>query len=266
MSIGMNEKFLLDIKKNDDLYYESLITELESFLETELSKSEAEIDEFFIDECCVAIEYLRSVQSGEETESYETVVDIEAIIKSQHRKARIIYVSSAACAAVVVLCAVVSLKFLTANDQNHLRPHESQGALYGETETNGSNNDIEGSVTAPFSQTTENITTLEPVSTTEQIATDIITPPGITQPIPMIYRLDVLVRPGNSLKFKDEAEIDLSGVDVVVSYSDNSTEIVSIEECQVNIGTADEDGKVKVTVTYKYVSTDMYVTIETTEE
>ena len=28
----------------------------------------------------------------------------------------------------------------------------------------------------------------------------------------------------------------------------------------------DENGKVKVTVTYKYVSTDMYVTIETTEE
>lgn len=264
MSIGINDKFLSDVKMSDELYYESLISELESLIEAELSKPEAEISETFIDDCCVAIEYLHSVQKGEAINAYETIVDIESMIKSYHRRAKTIYISSAACAAVAILCTVFSLRFADVNDPSHLRPKEASGGFHEKTEANKSTE--EETTTIPFSQTTENITTLEPVSTTEQIATDIITPPGITQPIPTIYRLDVLANPGTCLRFEDESLIDLSGVTVVVSYSDNSTETVPLEECQVDIGTADENGKVKVTVTYKYVSADFYVTVDPTVE
>ncbi len=267
MSIGINDKFLSDVKMSDELYYESLTDELESLIEAELSKPEEEINEAFIDDCCVAIEYLCSVRTGEAIKSYETIVDIESMIKSYHRRAKTIYISSAACAAVAILCAgLFSLRFADVNKQSNLRPYESPVDLSERTETNGSNNNIEESETIEYSQTTENITTLEPVSTTEQIATDVITPPGITRPIPTIYRLDVFARPGTSLTFKDESLIDLSGITVVVSYSDNSTEIIPIEECQVDIGTADENGKVKVTVTYKYVCADVYVTVDPTVE
>lgn len=267
MSIGMNEKFLSDIKMNDELYYESLINELESFLEKELSKSEAEIDEFFIDECCVAIEYLRSVKDGEETETYETIVDIEKMIKGRHKRERRIYVGSAACAAVAVLCAVISLKSADANEQNHLRPYESSGNSYEKTEVKGSGSDTEESETIEYSHTTNDILSIDPVSTTEQTVTDNVIP-SVTEPIAMIYKMELLLAPGGSLIVSDESQIEtvLANSFIVVTYSDESVDYVSIDKCQVEIGTRNENGKVKVTITYKNMRTDIYVTIETTEE
>lgn len=232
-------------------------------METEVSKSEAEIDEFFIDECCVAIEYLQSVKNGEKLETYETIVNIETMIKDRHRRKRRIYVGSAACAAVAVMCAVISLKLSTVNEQGYLSQYESLGDLYEETETNGSNSNVEESVIPPFSQTTENITIVEPISTTEQVVTDNVVP-SVTEPVPMIYKMDLLLAPGASLMVSDESQIEtvLANSFIAVTYTDESVECVSIDECQVEIGTRNENGEVKVTVTYKNMSTDIYVTIE----
>lgn len=256
------QSFLAKENMNDELFYDSVIAELEELIEAELSKEPAEIDDELIDGCCIAIENLYSAKTGEENKAYDIFIDIEAIIKQQRRRIRTVYTTSAACAAVAVLCAVISLRFSAVNEQSYLSQYESSGD-YEKTETNGSNNNVEESVTPPFSQTTENITTVEPISTTEQIVTDNVIP-SVTEPIPMIYKMELLLAPGGSLMVSDESQIEmvLANSFIVVTYTDESVEYVSIDECQVEIGTRDENGEVKVTITYKNMSTDIYVTIE----
>lgn len=160
MSIKTNENFLSDIMMNDDLYYESCIAELESMLEMELSKSEAEINETFIDECCTAIEYLHSVQTGEPISSGKAIVDIESMIKAHHRRSKYIYMISVSCAAVAVLFTVFSLAFADANEQSKLMSHEAQGSFYERT---GINKTTEEDTTAE-----SEVYTTEPVATTEE--------------------------------------------------------------------------------------------------
>lgn len=263
MSIEINKRFFDEVKMDDNLYYEMLIAELESVMEAEISKNDDEINENIIDECCIAIEYLRSVQSGKETASYNSQINIGALIRSHHRRSRIIYVSSAACMAIAVLCAVFSLRNGGMDEQRLLKPYGASENSYKEAETKGRETTTEP-VTDMLTQPSENISIIEPVSTSEQIVTDIIEPP-VTQPIPHIYRLDVILAPGSSLTFEDISEINLNNAFVKVSYSDNYEEMVPIEECQVDIGEADENGKVKVTVTYKLMSTNIYFKIERNE-
>lgn len=263
MSFEINQRFIADLKMNDHMFYESLISELEEVIENELSKQDDEINVFVIDECCVAVENLRAAQVGEEIIPYETIIDIESIIKLQSKRKRAIYISSAACAAVAVLCAVISLKLSGVNEQGYLSQYESSGNLYEKTETNGSNSNVEESATPPFSQATENITIVEPISTTEQVVTDNVIP-SVTEPIPMIYKMDLLLAPGASLMVSDESQIEtvLANSFIAVTYTDESVDYVSIDECQVEIGTRNANGEVKVTVTYKNMSTDIYVIIE----
>ena len=263
MSIRANRKFIDDVKADDNMYYETLIIELESLLDAEILKNEDEINEIFIDECCKTIEYLRSVQTGIENGDYEVVFDINALIRAHHRKARMIYIGSVACTVVAVLCAVFSMRTDSTNEQSLLRPYSPGENSCKQSETK-SDNITEESVNTTLPHISESDTIVEPVDTSGQIVTDNVIPP-VTQPIPHIYRLDVILAPGNILTFEDISEINLNNAFVKVSYSDNHEEMVPIEECQVDIGEADEDGNVRVTVTYKHMYTDIYVKVQATE-
>lgn len=265
MNDRLNQKFIDDVIADDNFYYEALVAELESLLDAGISKSDGEIDEGFIDECCSAIEYLRSVQTGVEKANYEMIFDINALIKSHHRRAKIIYISSAACTAAAVLCAVFAMRMGSANEQNLLRQYSPGENSCKQSET-CSDDITEESVNTSQPQTSECVTTIEQLGTTGQIVTESIIP-SVTQPISEIYRLEVLFAPGSSATVMDISDIDLrlKGAVVKVSCTGNYEEIVPIEECQVDIGEVGEDGIVRVTVTYKLMYTNIYFKVQTTE-
>ena len=117
------EQFLTKQNINDDLFYSSLIAELEEIIEEELSKDIEEMNAELIDDCCVAIENLRNALNGEKTEKYKAFLGVERIIKQHNKKLRNVYAASVACAAVAVLCAITSVKLTNQSAQGTLKPN-----------------------------------------------------------------------------------------------------------------------------------------------
>lgn len=265
------EQFLTKENINDDLFYASLISELEEIIEEELSKNIEEMNVELIDDCCVAIENLQTAQSGEETEKYEAFLDVERIIKQHNRKLRNVYVASAACAAVAVLCAVTSVKLTNQNAQGTLKPNsflDNVFNIYEQTVTNPETETAEKETTTITQEKTtayEN-TTSDSQQGTESVETDVIVTPSITKPIPQIYKVVVLLPTGFKTEYTDKSQIDLKGTYVKVYYSDNTEKTVSIDECDVDIGTSDKNGRTKITVTYDHMYTSIYVNIKTEKE
>lgn len=266
------EQFLKKENINDDLFYSSLISELEEIIEEELSKDIEEMNAELIDDCCVAIENLQNVLNGEEAEDYKAISGVEKIINHHNRKFRSVYIWGAACAAVAVLCAITSVRLTNQNAQGTLKLNSFLDNII---------NIYEHSATTTQAQTTENeqttvVQTTEPTSlvnnettssvplTTENQVTQ--TQPEITKPVPHIYKVTAIVPPGFKTEYTDVSQIKLDGVYVKVNYSDNTDKFVSVDECDVKIGTPDKKGKTKITITYKYFDTSIYVNVKAEEE
>lgn len=266
------EQFLTKENINDDLFYASLISELEEIIEEELSKDIEEMNAELIDDCCVAIENLQITQSGEKAKEYEAFLGVERIIKQHNRKLRNVYVASAACAAVAVLCAITSVRLTNQNAQGSLKPNSFLDNIF---------NIYEHTVTISETETTEkeqttkaqkdepatfinNSTTVAPQVTDNQVTE--ITPPGVTKPIPEIYKVTAIVPPGFKTEYTEVSQIKLNGVAVRVYYSDNTEKVVAIDECDVKIGTPDKNGRTKITITYKYFDTSIYVNVKSEKE
>lgn len=267
------EQFLTKQNINDDLFYSSLIAELEEIIEEELSKDIEEMNAELIDDCCVAIENIQNALTGEESQKYEAFLGVERIIKHHNKKLRNVYFGAAACAAVAVLCAITSVR-LTSN--------KAQGSLKLNSFLDNIFNIYEQTVTNPEAETTEkeqttkaekdepttfanNETTSSVPQTTENQVTE-ITPPGVTKPIPHIYKVTAIVPPGFKTEYTEASQIKLNGVNVRVYYSDNTERVVSVDECDVKIGTPDTKGKTKITITYKYFDTSIYVNVKSEKE
>ena len=267
------EQFLKKENINDDLFYSSLISELEEIIEEELSKDIEEMNAELIDDCCVAIENLQNVLNGEEAEDYKAISGVEKIINHHNRKFRSVYIWGAACAAVAVLCAITSVRLTNRNAQGSLKLNSFLDNIF---------NIYEHSATTTQAQTTENeqttvVQTTEPTTyinnettssiplTTENQVTE-ITPPDVTKPIPHIYKVTAIVPPGFKTEYTQVSQIKLDGVYVKVNYSDNTEKVVSVDECDVKIGTPDKKGKTKITITYKYFDTSIYVNVKAEEE
>lgn len=273
MKIAIEQSFLTKNNMDDQLFYASLISELEEIMEEELSKDIEEMNAELIDDCCVAIENLQITQSGEKAKEYEAFFGVERIIKKYNKKLRTVYTASVACAAVAVLCAVTSVKLTNQNAQGSLKPNSFLDNIFNiyehtvtisETETT----EKEQTTKAEKENTTfsnNEITTAVP-QTTENQVTEEITPPGITKPIPEIYKVLAILPPGFKTEYTEKSQIDLSQVVVKVYYSDDTEKIVSIDECDVDIGTPDKNGRTKITVTYKHMYTSIYVNIKTQKE
>lgn len=265
------EQFLTKENINDDLFYSSLIGELEEIIEEEISKDIEEMNAELIDDCCIAIENLQAVQSGEDAPKYEAFLGVERIIKQHNRKLRSVYIASAACAAVAVLCAVTSVKLTNQNAQGSLKPNsflDDIFNIYEHTVTNPETTEKEQTTKAQKDEPTtfinNEITTDAPLTTENQVTE--ITPPGITKPIPQIYKITAIVPPGFRTEYTEVSKIDLSQVLVRIYYSDDTVKIVSIDECEVKIGEPDKNGRTKITVTYNHISSSIYVTVKTEKE
>lgn len=267
------EQFLTKQNINDDLFYSSLIAELEEIIEEELSKDIEEMNAELIDDCCLAIENLQNALNGEKPKEYLNFSGVEKIIKQHNRKLRSVYVASVACAAVAVLCAITSVKLTNQNAQGSLKLNSFLNDVFNINEHSATSTQAE---TTEKEQTTKaqkdepttyanNETTNSIPLTTENQVTE-ITPPGVTKPIPHIYKITAIVPPGFRTEYTEVSQIKLDGVAVRVYYSDNNDKTVSIDECNVKIGTPDKKGKTKVTITYKYFDTSIYVNVKAEKE
>jgi len=257
--------FLTKQNINEDLFYSSLISELEEIVEEELSKDIEEINEGLIDDCCIAIENIQNALQGGIIEKYEAVSGVERIIKQYNRKIRSVYVALVACAAVAVLCAVTSVKLTSQNAQGSLKPNSFLGDDFNDYELTVANletteKEQPTKVQEDEPTTFTNSTTTVAPSTRENQVTEEFTPPS-TMPVPHIYKLEVLIPPGGGLEYADVSQIDLNGVFVKVYYTGNIEKVVPIAECDVEIGTPDENGKTKITITYNHMYTSIYVNI-----
>ncbi len=266
------EKFLTKQNINDDLFYSSLIAELEEIIEEELSKDIDEINAELIDDCCVAIENIQNALNGKKSEEYKAFLGVERIIKQHNKRLRSVYAASVACAAVAVLCAVTSVKLTNQNAQGSLKPNSFLDNIFNIYEHSATSIQTE---TTQKEKTTEaekenttfgnnEITTVAPQTTENQITE--ITPPGVTKPIPHIYKITAIVPPGFKTEYTEVSQIKLNGVAVRVYYSDNTEKVVSVDECDVKIGKPDKKGRTKITITYKYFDTSIYVNVKAEKE
>lgn len=267
------EHFLTKQNINDDLFYSSLISELEEIIEEELSKDIEEMNAELIDDCCIAIENLQNVLNGEATETYQAFSGVERIIKHHNKKLRSVYVGAVACAAVAVLCAITSVRLTNQNAQGSLKPNSfldnifniyEHSATSTQTETTEKEQTTKAQTAEPTSFVNNETTNYVPLTTENQVTE--ITPPGVTKPVPEIYKITAIVPPGFKTEYTEVSQIKLNGVAVKVNYSDNTEKIVSIDECDVKIGTPDKKGKTKITITYKYFDTSIYVTVKAEKE
>ena len=264
------EEFLTKQNINDDLFYSSLISELEEIIEEELSKEFEEINAELIDDCCVAIENLQNAVNGENAEEYQAFLDVERIIKQHNKKLRSIYGASVACAAVAVLCAITSVKLTNQSAQGALKPNNFLNDIFNIKEYNVKNPETtkkEVPTKAEKESTTfiNNEITTSVHLTTENQVTEEFLPPS-TMPIPEIYKVRAILPPGFRTECTDVSQIDLTQVKVKISYSDNTEKIVSIDECDVVIGTPDKNGSTKITIVYNHMDTSIYVNVRSEKE
>ncbi len=267
------EHFLTKQNINDDLFYSSLISELEEIIEEELSKDIDEMNAELIDDCCIAIENLQNVLRGEATEAYQAFSGVERIIKHHNKKLRSVYVGAVACAAVAVLCAITSVRLTNHNAQGSLKPNSfldnifniyEHSATTTQAETTGKEQTTSAQTSEPTTYINNETTSSIPL-TTENKVTE-ITPPSVTKPIPHIYKVTAIVPPGFKTDYTEVSQIKLNGVAIKVYYSDNTEKVVSVDECDVKIGTPDKNGKTEITITYKYFDTSIYVNVKAEKE
>lgn len=263
------EQFLKKENINDDLFYSSLISELEEIIEEELSKEIEEMNAELIDDCCVAIENLQNALTGEESQKYEAFLGVERITKRYNKKLRNVYVASVACAAVAVLCAITSVRLTNQNAQGSLKPNSfldnifniyEHSATSNQAETTGKEQSTVAQTAEPTSFVNNETTNYVPLTTENQVTE--ITPPGVTKPVPEIYKITAIVPPGFKTEYTEVSQIKLNGVAVRVYYSDNTEKTVSIDECDVEIGKPDKNGRTKINITYKYFDTSIYVNVK----
>jgi len=252
LKTSLKENFIKTENMNDALFYNSLIEELNEIIESELSKSYEDVNAEIIDECCLALESIYSLQNGEEIE-LKNVTNINSVIKKynllQRRKTTI----SVACAAAAVL--VLGMTSFTVGNETVAEGNIFKTAL-GRFEKLIKNE-------KPTEVTTEEFleTTTELVS--EQTTTFIEVKDVENNTVKNIY---LISPPGTNYIYKNVSDINLSNTYVGVDYETGESNVINISECKVTIGKPKEDGETKISVSYKGAETCVYVTVLSEEK
>ncbi len=252
MKTSLKENFIKTENMNDALFYNSLIEELNEIIESELSKSYEDVNAEIIDECCLALESIYSLQNGEEIE-LKNVTNINSVIKKynllQRRKTTI----SVACAAAAVF--VLGMTSFTVGNETVAEGNIFKTAL-GRFEELIKNE-------KPTEVTTEEFleTTTELVS--EQTTTFIEVKDVENNTVKNIY---LISPPGTNYIYKNVSDINLSNTYVGVEYVTGESNVINISECKVTIGKPKEDGETKISVSYKGAETCVYVTVLSEEK
>ena len=283
MKASLEKSFFIKENYNDEMFYGALINEFEELIEKELSKEPDEIDENLIDDCCKAIEALQLALTGEEPVAFVAVSGANEIIRKYNKKLRKNYIAAAACASVALLCAAVAARTSTQISQGTLREGQlmydvlqafgvkispvedttSESALPSTTEKTVTTTTVTQDNTVQESSASANI----PPQSTEGLENTTL--PAVskpTKPVATLYNISILLPPGFSSEFEAKEDINLDNAYAILYYSDSTEKTVPVSECDVFIGEADSNGRVKVTVTYEHRSASIYVSVRSADE
>ncbi len=248
MKASLKENFLKNKNMNDELFYGSLIEELNALVEDELSKSYEEINSELIDDCCLALESVYALLNGEELLP-ENVVSLNSVIRKYNLQKRKKVVASVACAAVAVF--VIGMANISVNNGVIAEGNIFKTAV-GKLEELISKDEFTTTTTEP--STEAELTTSEIIETTELTTTN------------EIKNIYIILPDGINKVYSNTDEIDLRNALVGVNYENGINEQVNINECEVKIATPKEDGQTKITVSYRGVESSVYVTVISPEK
>lgn len=260
MKSSLKQNFITSKNMNDVLFYNSLIQEFNEIIEKELSKSYEEINAEIIDDCCLALASIQSLQNGE-IDEVTGVMDINAIINKYNLNQRKKYVISAACAAAAVFIIGMS----TVNFDNEILAESNifQTAL-GRLESLINRERIsEPEITEPETTIISQEITTDIVIKSDSVTSNNIYSDESKKSIKNIY---AIVSSDSNVVYNSVKDINLGNIPVVVNYTSGENETININECNVKIGEPLSDGETKITISYKGIETFIYVTVISEEK
>lgn len=253
MRTSLEKSFVKIENMNDEKFYSSLIEELNQIIEDELSKDYEEINAEVVDDCCLALQSIYELQSGE-GEELNNIVNISTIIKKYslcQRKKRIV---SVACAAVAILA--IGVTSFTLSSETLAEGNAFKTAI-GRFEELLKKEEL---TRKPL--TTESPETSSEKTTETQITEELSSSHNAAQVTgKQIKGISAIIAPGSSMLYHNVEEISLKNTFVRVNYTNGESEIISISKCNVTIGEPKASGETKITINYKGFETYIYVTV-----
>lgn len=253
MRTSLEKNFIKSENMNDENFYNSLIEELNTIIEEELSKNYEEINAEVVDDCCLALNSIYELKNGE-GEEFTNITNINSIVKKYNLHQRKKVVVSVACAAVAVFA--IGVSGFTAGSETVAEGNIFKTAL-GRFEEFLKNEEATEIVTTEPPETTEEKTT--EIQTTEEYVSLHNSLPEVTQK--QIKGISVVLAPGSTGLYHSVEEINLKNTFVRVDYFNGENETISISNCTVEVGEPKTDGETKITISYNGFETYIYVTV-----
>lgn len=259
MKTSLKETFMKNESYNDNLFYNSLIEELNKLMEDELSKNYEDINAEIIDDCCNAISTIYELQNGV-AETPEKTVNINNVIKKYNLRSRRRIAVSAACAAVAIICVgatTFSFEAEKISEGEIVKSAVGSFVMYlrGEEQT------TQQLTTQPSSENTTIIETQE--QTSKAYYTE---PPIVTELKDEITSISVIIPPGFRTTVNSKEDISLAQAVLSVIYNSGKKEVIYITDEMYEICEPSEDGLTEIKICYKGVYTSLYMTVISDQE
>lgn len=257
----LNESTLIKNLCSKDLFVYSLINEIENVLNDELNKKVEDINAKIVDDCVEAIEYLYSYleQSNVATVCYRNV---DSIIKSNHKQTRKLIVAAAI--VTMLLSINVFIYFLQKNIDIASVKESLAGFIF--------NSSIIGEILEDENKETENETGTSLVSDSDESMGTMVTIVEEST-VSVTETLEECIK-GISIDFLDDfktnytniEDIDFSAVRINVYFKNGESKNLSLDDCGLEFGEIQEDGKTPITVSYKDKTATFFVIIQTEDQ
>lgn len=244
MKASLKQNFITRENLNDNLFYNSLVEELNNIIDEELSKKYEDINAELIDDCCLALNEIFELQNGD-YENSEKIININTIIKKYNLHKRKKLVVSAACAAVAAFT-VGTTMFAFGNKTIIIESEFVKSAMGKFEEIFNATEPVTGESTTQAPTLTE---TTEPLT---QYTTEISRE---------IKNITVYPPPGFYSSVESYDDINLNNFYISVNYTNGEKSVVPISEGSYEICKPQADGTTEIKIYYKGFTTSYYVTI-----
>jgi hypothetical protein len=238
------------------------ITEIEAIMDKELDKSIEEMNVPFIDDCICAIEYLQQL-CGENQCEEVGCYSADSIINRFNKHRKYFIPPAIACAILVLLC-VGNIKRLVQDNVDY--------GIMNAGMLSGIINIFKNE--APKEETTHEsiqITEISDNTETDYYITTILSPTVVTEAIsqniaPKLVGVNVVFPHNMKTEYEKIEELDFSDILLQLTYSNGDNKEIPLDVCTIDIGSPDENGKVRIDVSYEGKSTSFFVVVQSEQE
>ncbi len=242
----------------DNVFINSFINEIENVMDLELKKPIDEMNTELIDDCVCAIDFLQST-IVENTGKEIIYCAPEVIIKLFKKRRKFLIASTITCAAILILCVGTMIRILP---QNVNYGFVSDGMFSGLVSV-FKNEEITEKETH-LSELYNDDKTTQYIMSEETSATVV---GNVSESILSELRGINIDFPDNmKIEYKSIDEIDFSELMVTLLYSNGEKNEIPINQCTVDIGNPDKNGKTIINVSYEDKSTMFFVVVQTEQE